>query len=431
MEEIDDYIDNFENWIDDPDYFEGIDCDNEVDLPSLNKKQTSALFLNLLNTSEDLGVNEAKKLIKLWKIKLLAVNLSKFDWLDDEVANKLIEKKYIENLAKNLFSFKNLNKKIAKSLKKNRIGAVASNLGSFTGLDDEVAHALIENGYYNNVSWNIYRFENLSNETLLALLVNCDKYKRLLVEYRFVFSELWEVDSGFLLNLRNKWRILEYEKLREFWGMVSFDKARKRFEKYNRFEKGFYIWEARDAIKYGEWKLIIENINRFMWNSTGFFQLINLLIEWNYIEDIEGILPKLRWRHLDRNWLVHQFSLANNYNVLINNADNFEHEKISNIEIAEKIIENCDMDCRDSVTKLNDYSDEDQEWEWINYNLDFCKIVMKWQKSEFFDLMEYFKKDFSPLPSNRKLPLKLRNLVKEKFWLNTVFMYKDLFKSEK
>ena len=95
MEESDDYKDNFENWIDDPDYFEGIDCDNEVDLPSLNKKQTSALFLNLLNTSEDLGVNEAKKLIILWKIKLLAVNLSKFDWLDVEVANKLIEKKYI------------------------------------------------------------------------------------------------------------------------------------------------------------------------------------------------------------------------------------------------------------------------------------------------------------------------------------------------
>ena len=31
------------------------------------------------------------------------------------------------------------------------------------------------------------------------------------------------------------------------------------------------------------------------------------------------------------------------------------------------------------------------------------------------NLIEYFKSDFSPLSSDKKLPLKLRNLVKEKF----------------
>ena len=83
------------------------------------------------------------------------------------------------------------------------------------------------------------------------------------------------------------------------------------------------------------------------------------------------------------------------------------------------------MDC---VTKLKDYSDEDKDWEWINYNLDFAKIATRGQRAEFYDLIWYFKSDFSPLPPNNRLPIKLKNLVKEKFWLNAAIEHKDLFK---
>jgi hypothetical protein len=75
---------------------------------------------------------------------------------------------------------------------------------------------------------------------------------------------------------------------------------------------------------------------------------------------------------------------------------------------------------------LNDYSD-DEDREWINYNIDISNAVKKWKKEEFITLIEYFKSDFSPLPSNRKLPLKLKNLVKEKFWINILARFKNLF----
>jgi hypothetical protein len=72
------------------------------------------------------------------------------------------------------------------------------------------------------------------------------------------------------------------------------------------------------------------------------------------------------------------------------------------------------VDCWDCVTKLSDYSDEKEEWEWINYNLDFSKAIRKGKK-DFMDLLDYFKLEFSPSSSNRKLPLKLKEIVKEKF----------------
>ena len=339
MEEPNDYVYDSEDLSEGFDYLKEMNYDNEYDDTGLlAKDQTSSIFFNLFKNSNNLGVDEAKKLIKLWQIQVLADNLPKFEWLDNDIAKKLIQKGYIGNLAKWLFSFKNLDKKIAKILAKNRIWAISSNLTSFVNLDDEIAQMLIKNEYYNVIAKDIDRFEKLSNETLLALLVNCTKYRRSLIFHKSIFPKWWAEDKKLLAKLKVEWRDIESKKLKEFYDTILFQEEKKDFELNNKFDKWFNLYDAREAIKYGEWRLIIEYLDQFVWNDHR--KLINLLLEWNYIEDIKNILPKLWWKCLNRWEIVHQLCLTNNYNVLINNSDNFECEKISNIEIAEEIIEN-------------------------------------------------------------------------------------------
>ena len=433
MERIDNYINDFENWEGILDYFEGIDYDDYdiVDRKtSIKDTHTSYILSNFIRDKGKLGVNEAKELIKMWHIKVLVKSLQKFEWLDSDIANILIKNGHIKKLAKSLFSFQNLDKNTAKILSENRIGAVASNLSAFVALDDEIAQILIKNKYYDAISWNIDKFENLSNETLIALLVNCTKHKWLLIKNNSKFPNLLLEKSELLFKLKKQWRNIEYSKLKEFYEKIDFEEARENFQLYNKFDRYFNILDAQKALEYWEWRLIIKNLNNFRWKSKDFEDLINLLLDWKYIEDIKNLLPKLRWKNLNWHEIVHKLSETNNYNTLINYADSFEHEEVLNIEMAEEIIENCDVDCWDCVTKLSDYSDEKEEWEWINYNLDFSKAIRKGKK-DFMDLLDYFKLEFSPSSSNRKLPLKLKEIVKEKFWLNIFLIYKDLFKSKK
>ena len=435
MEKMDNYIDDFEDWEGTLDDFEGIDYDIDIEDKKTSIKDTYASYIlsNITRNTGNLGLNEAKELINMWDIKILVRNLQKFEWLDSDIANILIKNGYIKNLAKSLFSFQNLNKKILKILSRDRIGAVASNLSAFKSLDDEIAQILIKNKYYDAISWDIDRFENLSNKTLIALVVNCTKHKRSLIKNKSKFSDLLEKRWELLSKLKRQWKNIEYSKLKEFYEKIDFEESKENFKLYNGFDKYFNIYEAKEAINYGEWRLIIKNLDKFKWGSNDFVDLIDLLLDWKYIEDIKNILPKLRWKKLNWYWywykIVHKLSKTNNYNTLINYADSFEREKVLNIEIAEEIIENCDVDCWDCVTKLSDYSDENEEWEWINYNLDFARAIKKGKKEEFINSLKYFKLEFSPLPSNRKLPLKLKNLVEEKFWQETILIYKDLFKS--
>jgi hypothetical protein len=39
--------------------------------------------------------------------------------------------------------------------------------------------------------------------------------------------------------------------------------------------------------------------------------------------------------------------------------------------------------------------------------------VNRRRRTEFLELLEYFKSDFSPLSADKKLPLKLKNLIKQ------------------
>jgi uncharacterized surface protein with fasciclin (FAS1) repeats len=107
--------------------------------------------------------------------------------LDNCIADKLISHGFVETLAKNLSSFKNLSKKTAKILMEDWVGSVSCNLRSFEKLDNAVAQILINNGYYDVIARDIDMFKNLTNKTLLSLLVNCTKYRGRIMLYRSVF----------------------------------------------------------------------------------------------------------------------------------------------------------------------------------------------------------------------------------------------------
>jgi len=391
---------------------------------TFKESQTSSLLSLLIQKNSDkLDENTASKLINSWNIDILAKNLNKFEKLSNNIAKRLIRDWYLDSLAKNLPSFHWLNKNIAKAVIKDRYGSFKNCLNSFSQLDNQIAYILIDNKDYNELAHHIRSFDHLDNEILIALLVNCTKYSQILLHNRGVFHEWWEPNKDLLFSLKRKWKIIEYKKLKEFYHKIKFETIKENFESNNNFEEWFYIQDAKEAIKYGKWKYVIEFSDHFRWDYK---ELVNLLIEWRYIEELKNNISKLWWHNIDRYELVSQFSITNNYNVLIKNADNFEEEWITNIEIADEIIRNSDLEYRDAIKKLEDYSD-DEDWEWINYNLDFYKIVKKSKKEEFINLIEYFKSDFSPLSSDKKLPLKLRNLVREKFWLNIFTRYKDLF----
>lgn len=388
------------------------------------ESQTSSLLSLLIQKNSDkLDENTANKLINSWNIDILAKNLHKFEKLPNYIAKKLITNWCSESLAKNLSSFRWLDKNIAKAIIKDRYWYIKNNLISFNSLDNKIADILIEHKDYNELAHYIRSFDHLDNEILIALLVNCTKYSQILLHNRAVFYAWWESNEDLLYSLKRRWKITEYKKLKEFYDKIKFETIKENFESNNNFEEWFDIQDAKEAIKYEKWKYVIEFLDHFRWDYK---ELVNLLIEWRYIEELKNNISKLWWHDIDRYELVSQFSITNNYNVLIKNADNFEEEWITNIEIADEIIRNSDLEYRDAIKKLEDYSD-DEDWEWINYNLDFYKIVKKSEKEEFISLIGYFKSDFFPLSSDKKLPLKLRNLVREKFWLNIFTRYKDLF----
>lgn len=397
---------------------------NNSKISRLRENQISYILSLLAQKNVDkLDEDIANKLIKSWNIGLLAKNLLKFEKLSNDIAKKLIRNWYLEDLAKNLPNFQGLDKNTAKILIKDRYWCFKYSLLSFTKLDNQIAYILINNKDYNELARYIGSFDHLNNDILITLLVNCTKYKQILLYNREVFYEWWEPNNNLLHSLKLKWKITEYKKLKGFYDIIKFEKMKENFESNHRFEQWFDIRDAQEAIKYKKWKYIIKFLEKFRWN---FRELINLLIEWRYITELKDNISKLRWHDIDRHELVSQLSITNNYNVLIKNADNFEEEWVLNIEIADEIIRNCNLDCRDSVKQLSDYSD-DEGWEWINYNIDFSKIIEKGDREEFIGLIKYFKSDFSPLPANRKLPLKLKEIVKEKFWVNTLIEYKDLF----
>ena len=117
---------------------------------------------NNLDKFEWLDGNEiANKLIKVGEWKAVAENLDKFEWLDQKTAEILIKASYWRAVVNNLNKFKRIDyNEIANSLIKTRYWrSLAENLDKFKDLDQEIAKMLIQIGYVEEVRKNIKSFK--------------------------------------------------------------------------------------------------------------------------------------------------------------------------------------------------------------------------------------------------------------------------------
>ena len=263
----------------------------------LLKEEDAALLSNFVeNDSGKLDINVARQLIKSKKIGILARNLSRFEWLDVDIAERLIKHGFMESLAKNLSSFEKLNQKIAKAIMEKWMGSVACNLKSFENLDNSVAKTLIENNYYDAVARDIASFKSLTNETLLSLLVKCNKYKGRILLYRSIFPNWWTRNDTLLRSLKLKGKDVEYKKLKEFYDKVDFEQKKGEFDLKKDTNEWFGISKAKEAVEYWKWEDVLQSLDDFQVDPK---ELINFLIKKWCIDDIKKALPKLWWKDLD------------------------------------------------------------------------------------------------------------------------------------
>jgi len=124
-------------------------------------------FLKSLEKNWKASKETAMRLIDAWHWRDVARYLSKFDWLDSEVAYKLIDSREWREVVENIDKFKWLKKDKQLAIKlidlslvdewKQSLIYVANKISEFEWLDKEVANKLIDSGcmtpiaYYSNL----------------------------------------------------------------------------------------------------------------------------------------------------------------------------------------------------------------------------------------------------------------------------------------
>lgn len=136
-------------------------------------------FWTLIERCKDWTLNKdtAKKLIDAWYIKVLSYLLKKFEKLDNEIADIILNSEYWYHVVGNLevFEWVDHNQLALKFIKErwdyNR--ALSANLGKFKGLTKETAKAWLDSNYYTvNIPYNLDSFVWLDKEILLKLKEN-------------------------------------------------------------------------------------------------------------------------------------------------------------------------------------------------------------------------------------------------------------------
>lgn len=134
-------------------------------------------LLKKINRYKDWTFNNdtAKKLIDAWFVEVLSYSLKKFEKLDKEIAENILDSKYWYNVACNLevFEWVDHNQLALRLLQERRNENLSENLGKFKGLSKETAKIWLDTGYYTNIiPHHLDSFVWLDKEILLKLVRN-------------------------------------------------------------------------------------------------------------------------------------------------------------------------------------------------------------------------------------------------------------------
>lgn len=134
----------------------------------------SGLLWKVMKKEKDwiLNMDTAKKLIDAWCLGVLSHHLKKFEKLDKEIAEIILNSEYWYNVVDNLemFDWIDYNQLALELIKEQRYGKLSENLGKFKGLTKETAKAWLDSGYYTeNILHHLDSFVWLDKEVLLKL----------------------------------------------------------------------------------------------------------------------------------------------------------------------------------------------------------------------------------------------------------------------
>lgn len=135
---------------------------------------SSGLLWTVIEGQNDwiLNMDTAKKLIDAWYLRVLSHHLRKFEKLDKEIAEIILNSKYWYNVVDNLemFDWIDYNQLALELIKEKRNENLSKNLGKFKGLTKETAKAWLDSGYYTeNILHHLDSFVWLDKEVLLKL----------------------------------------------------------------------------------------------------------------------------------------------------------------------------------------------------------------------------------------------------------------------
>lgn len=232
----------------------------------LENEKVNYNYISSLWEGRTLGMDVAKNLIENGKLYLLINNLSKFKWLNKEIALKIIfdDEEHIQLRSKETFI------------------TFVKNLSSFKWLDSDIAYTILEIIHsnllyhwarYEDVAKNLDSFEKLDNEVARKLMRDkkaCD----------YVVTNLgkFELYNGDAISLIRDWHGVHVAKdLDKFIGVD-----------YNRI--------AEELIKQKEWYIIERNLSKFKWLKKEIARI--LLDKWYYNSVLENI-DKFEWLTLE------------------------------------------------------------------------------------------------------------------------------------
>lgn len=228
----------------------------------LLKEQWTVKYVYSLEWDRKVWNDVAKQLLKDGKYYFVAENLSKFTWLDKEVANILLENKYTFEVVKNLDRFTWLDKKIA--LKLINDGQTWARQMWFITLESCWV------SYWKYVAQNFESFEWLDKEVLDALFKVADyKHdKKDIGRYDWLYAEIKDIyfngfDKDIIMSNLDKVKWLNFTKLAEDW------------------------------IKEGKGYIVAKYINKFNWVDNQ--RIVQMLIEKECVSYIVRNLEKFQW----------------------------------------------------------------------------------------------------------------------------------------
>lgn len=380
----------------------GLERDVADNIKSFKDEDHIAIANSILDSSNESGCRS------------LAKNLGNFKGINSlEVARKLIQEDYIDEVSENLKNFHGLDQAIAITIINNHDASFADNLESFENLDISLAIKLVEHGYGNNLNTHLKVFnlppevENIIESHHLILseaLVYYqaspeEKAEKSIVEILKVKVPEWQDELNTSSPFEEGSKIFGEDKMFEYLNR----KGLTRHDGLHEFNNIIQLYRISDLSPKEFYNNILRQVNddeSEYYNGTAHHQLNDLsrnAIEGFKIEDITGMssipadmfefekVKKIvgQYKHIEK--LSKFFQVFNTVKDVFSSWKNLKkYSEVYNLLEQKDIL--------DQLSKFKDFPEKKKLQDYIetlafHRNISMDKVLSFWRSPEkFFDL---------------------------------------------